>query len=79
MTKEITTREQARLRLASGNIVIDNNRLVQFLYELLRDHVAFGIVEELVLSTTTEKTAYTNGWLAQYAVDLAKRLTSNAK
>ena len=65
--------ENNNLRMRSGS-VDSTNRLVSFLYELMRDHVPMGIVEELVRSSSTEKCCYTNGWLARYAEDVAARL-----
>lgn len=64
----------AALRQRSGTVII-NSRLVSFLYELMRDHVTPGIVEELIRSSEGEpEITYTNGWLARYAEDLANRL-----
>ncbi len=62
------------LRERSGHIKF-NNRLISFLYELMRDYLPPGKVEEIVQnSEETIDTVYTNGWLAKYAEDLAKRL-----
>ena len=62
------------LRLRSGHVQIDS-KLVSFLYELMRDHLPAGVVEHLVQEASQEsKVVYTNGWLAQYAQDLANRL-----
>jgi hypothetical protein len=62
------------LRERSGTVVI-NSRLVSFLYQLMRDQVAPGIVEKLVIESEDEPIiTYTNGWLAKYAEDLANRL-----
>jgi hypothetical protein len=62
------------LRKRSGTVTI-NSKLVSFLYELMRDHLPTGEVEALVRASEDEpKCTYTNGWLAQYAEDLAKRL-----
>ena len=52
--------------------------LVDFLYHLMRDHLPVGTVEGIV-STEVEAykgqtSVYTNGWLAQYAKDIADRL-----
>ena len=49
--------------------------LVSFLYELMRDHVTPGVVEK-VMSQTVPFTEHrlTNGYLADYAEDVAKRL-----
>lgn len=62
------------LRSRSGEVQI-NSRLVSFLYDLMRDHLTSGIVEELVRASEDQPDIiYTNGWLAQYAQDLANRL-----
>jgi len=62
------------LRERSGHIEI-NSKLVSFLYQLMRDHLATGSVEQLVRESEDEsEVTYTNGWLANYAEDLAKRL-----
>jgi hypothetical protein len=63
----------AELRERSGNIQIDD-KLTSFLYSLMRDHLPAGIVEQLVREITESDTKYTNGWLANYANDLSKRL-----
>ena len=62
-----------KLREASGNINI-NSKLVSFLYELLRDHLTPGAVEQLLRNSTEPNAQYTNGWLAQYAQYVAKEL-----
>ena len=49
--------------------------LVSFLYELMRDHVTPGKVEKVMSQTVPFKeTRLTNGYLASYAMDVAKRL-----
>lgn len=68
MAKMVTLRER------SGSVTIDS-RLVSFLYELMRDHLPAGVVEEIVMASETDSVVtYSNGWLAKYAEDLAKRL-----
>lgn len=63
------------MRLRSGSIDIDS-KLVSFLYQLLRDHITTGDIEKIVRESETEsKCQYTNGWLAKYAEDIAKRLS----
>lgn len=63
--------------------VIGHNPLVSFLYDLMRDHLPPGVVERLVREATPGgsatphghwATTYTNGWLAEYAKDVATRL-----
>ena len=62
------------LRERSGNVQF-NSKLISFLYELMRDHVLLGDIESLVRSSESiETTLYSNGWLANYAADIAKRL-----
>lgn len=64
------------MRERSGEINA-TDPLVDFLYTLMRDHIPPGTLEELVHSASTyaaEDKKYTNGWLAAYARDLAKRL-----
>lgn len=55
--------------------------LVSFLYELMRDHVPCGTVEKLVKDANpyNANIEFSNGYLAQYAEDLANRLINNEK
>lgn len=71
MKSESTTRKSANLQLRSGDVSSDDP-LVSFLYELMRDHVVPGKVEELVQNAVPSN--FTNGYLANYAIDLAARL-----
>lgn len=57
----------------SGNVKI-RSRLTSFLYGLMRDHLTPGTVEELVQESVAVEVTYTNGYLAQYAFDVAKQL-----
>lgn len=57
----------------SGNIQY-NNRLVGFIYDLMRDHVTPGVIEKVLGQQIESDIVYTNGWLAQYANDVANRL-----
>lgn len=54
------------------------SHLVAFLYELMRDHVPVGVVEGIVnQDESTDPTnvyVLTNGYLAEYAGDVARRL-----
>jgi len=61
------------LRERSGSVNI-RSRLTSFLYDLMRDHLTPGVVEELVQESIAIEVSYTNGYLAQYAFDMAKRL-----
>lgn len=70
-----------RMREASGR-VNDGRRLVAFLYELARDEVPMGALEDIInriAELPAEKVPgpylFTNGWLAQWAQDTADRLT----
>jgi hypothetical protein len=66
--------ENKRMRKRSGEVRIKNSRLTSFLYGLLRDHLPSADVEQLVRDSKDKDVTYTNGWLARYAQDLAKRL-----
>lgn len=68
--------ENMRLREVSGEVVSSSN-LQYFLYLLLRDNLTSGSVEKLVRDATRDKASvlYCNGWLANYAADIAARLT----
>jgi len=65
------------IRKRSGNIH-SNNKVVAFVYELLRDHLPSADIEKCVLNSTgpnTEEFIFTNGYLTKYAIDVAKRLS----
>lgn len=69
-----TPDENDQQRVRSGEVNIDS-KLVSFLYTLLRDHLAAGVVEEIVRDASiSSNCGYTNGWLALYANNLANRL-----
>ena len=56
---------------------VTTDRLTAFLYELLRDHVTPGALEDLMRSTDRpDVTMWTlsNGWLGEYAADVSRRL-----
>lgn len=62
------------LREISGE-VDDDRKLVSFLYQLMRDHVPPGVVEEILLDCMHDGTVeYTNGWLARHAQNIADKL-----
>ena len=65
--------ENEALRVRSGSVDC-NHKLVSFLYDLLRDHLLAGTVEELVQNAQITPVRFTNGYLATYAKDLAARL-----
>lgn len=68
------SKETEAMRERSGRVML-TDKLVSFLYELMRDHLPPGEVERLVRnSQEAGDTLYTNGWLAKYAEDLANRL-----
>lgn len=77
----------SRMRKASGE-VNSTEMIVGFLYLLMRDSVTPGKIEQIMLELSNAHdynkseyfvTQYTNGWLATYAKDIAKRLMSNKK
>ncbi len=54
---------------------VDGTRLEAFIYTLLRDHVPAGKIEQLMLNMSEhDGFQFTNGWLAEYAKDVAARL-----
>lgn len=63
------------MREISGTIK-DDDKLVCFIYQLGRDHLSLGKIEEIMMNIKNEKMeyTYTNGWLAQYAQDVTSRL-----
>ena len=65
------------IRERSGN-VDSGDPLVVFLYLLMRNHLPTGVVAEVVkeaeLVGPDEPSQFSNGWLAEYAKDLATRL-----
>jgi len=61
------------LRKRSGAVTY-KGQLTSFLYELMRDVATPGEIEKIVNNSPDEPVLYTNGWLAEYAADLAKRL-----
>ena len=76
--KPVTDDLNDALRERSGK-VIHEDRLTSFLYELMRDYLPPGKVESMVRGTETETPplAFSNGWLATYAHDLAGRLKAD--
>lgn len=63
----------------SGEVTI-KDPLVEFLYILMRDHLPVGTIEEIVMKHVRgTKTVYSNGWLAEYAQDVAVRLKEKVK
>jgi len=76
----VTDPTNLRMREASGR-VNDTRPLVAFLYNLARDEVTMGVLEDVLTRSIgdSEDAArpfmFTNGWLAQWAQDTADRLT----
>jgi hypothetical protein len=77
----------ARMRKKSGS-VNDDRLLVGFLYMLMRDQIAPGRIEGILLELSNSHDydksevrtfQFTNGWLAKYARDVADRLVANKK
>ena len=56
--------------------VCSNDPLVSLLYDLLRDHIQPGDMERLLHDVSSQMTYYSNGWLAQYAMNIRDRLKS---
>jgi len=57
----------------SGSVT-SSDPLAAFLYELMRDVIPPGDVERLLRNVSSAEVQYTNGWLAEYAKDVARRL-----
>jgi hypothetical protein len=68
--------KQQALFERSGEVT-DWSPLVSFLYELMRDYVPPGVVEGILDDRGRIETTFTNGWLANYAKDVAERLTKD--
>lgn len=64
--------EIRRMRNVSGNVCSDDP-LVSFFYVLIRNGCPVHVIEEALFEMTNEKSLYTNGWLAKYSADIAKR------
>lgn len=77
LLREIERKEKfKRLREASGEFN-SKDKLTCFLYMLMRDGLPCGVVEGIMLKMADngeEPYEYCNGWLAQYADDIRKRL-----
>ena len=65
--------QNKELRERSGS-VSSTDPVVSFLYDLIRDHLPIGTVESIVRECPAVETHFTNGYLANYCIDLAKRL-----
>lgn len=74
MHQSLHATENSKLRERSGGVNSDS-KLVALLYILMRDHITPGVMEKVVRVHVSEaSTLYTNGFLANYAKDLAERL-----
>lgn len=65
-----------KFRERSGN-VRSKDPLVSFLYVLMRDHVLPSDIENIIqrgLPKDGQDVLFTNGWLANYAKDITKRI-----
>ena len=61
---------------------VKNNKLVTFLYLLMRDELPCGVVERIVQeleNTGKDYFVLSNGYLADYAYEIAERLLKNKK
>ena len=66
------TNEKYRER--TGN-EISKDKLIGFLYLLVRDHITPGKLEKIMLDISNEKEYhFTNGFLARYVKDVKERL-----
>jgi len=67
------------IRIESGNIKT-YSPLVEFLYFLMRDYLAVGHIEKIIEEMEWQRAQgqlgsnFTNGWLAQYASNVAHRI-----
>lgn len=68
--------ESEALFIRSGQFTTDD-KLVSFLYQLMRDEVPAGVLERIVQESQTVPASLTNGNLARYAEDLASRLKAH--
>lgn len=71
-------KRKIELSEASGHIESDDP-LVDFLYTLMRDHVPTSVVEKAMNDCTYQKTHFTNGFLALYAINIANELRAPMK
>lgn len=63
-----------------GPMTLSDSKVTAFLYFLLRDKVPAGDVECIMREIErSDSYEFTNGWLAQYAAYLDKRLHSKGK
>lgn len=74
---DIDTLRQQLKTDSRGDLYRDGG-LTCFLYILMRDHLTPGVVEKIALECqlSDNPIQYTNGWIADYAANVAARLTS---
>ena len=61
---------------------VKNNKLVTFFYLLMRDELPCGVIERIVQeieNTGKDYFVLSNGYLADYAYEIAERLLNNKK
>lgn len=66
------------MRTLSGSVASED-KLVLLMYILLRDHFPSGKLEKIVdgIENSEAKVfSFTNGWMAQYAINLSNRIKS---
>lgn len=72
------TSEEIRKESGEVTIVGENAKLIAFIYMLLRDEIPAGHIESLLINLGDDvEQKFTNGWLARYAENIVKRLTTN--
>lgn len=77
MTDEKSRNNHMRDMRERSGVIDSTDPLVSFLYILMRDHLATGIIEEIMLNHVEHgqsESHFTNGWLANYCKDIAARL-----
>ena len=72
-TGRMRSKDNQRMFESSGCFET-NDRLVAFLYVLMRDIATPGTIEGILDGPSVGSFSLTNGWLAQHAEDIAKRL-----
>lgn len=75
--------EEQQALFERSDAVETHDPLVSFFYELMRDHIHPGVVEDILkhsttLSATLAQLRVNNGWLAQYAQDVVQRLQTQS-
>lgn len=65
--------ENDLLKDASGNVV-DDTRLVSFLYSLMIESVPPGVIQKALCESPAGRVKYSNGFVAEYARYVARRL-----